>query len=154
MTRPSRVSMQYDGAANVLLRNVADGAETSTATETAVPLNMLDAAYWQSGNKEVPHGKFEIGVHVTALDKTTGDETYTLALLVDDVAAMNDTPAVVHQFAVTATGFYKFLLDSKTITDLMADKSGTDMWLAIRATLDGTTPSITYGAWIGKNVGA
>lgn len=148
MTQASKVKALYDAASTALLRNVADGAETSTATEAAVPLNILDAAYWQSGNKLVPHGVLEITIHVTALDTTTGDETYTLALMVDDASAMNDTPLAVWTQTITATGVYTALVDSDTIAKVIADKSGTDLWMAIRATLGGTTPSLTYGAWI------
>jgi hypothetical protein len=148
MTQASKVKAMYDAASTAVLRNASDGAETSTATETAVALNILDAAYWQSGNKIVPHGVLEVTIHVTALDATTGDETYTLALLVDDASAMNDTPLAVWTQAITATGVYTALIDSDNIAKIIADKSGTDLWMAIRATLGGTTPSITYGAWI------
>jgi hypothetical protein len=144
----SKANMLYDAEASVVLRDAADGAETSTATEAAISLNELNAAYWH-GN-EIPHGVFEVGIHVSALDTANADETYVLALLVDDVQAMNDTPVVIAQYTITQTGFYKMLVDSKSIPGLDPDVDGGDKWLAIRATLGGTTPSITYGAWLGK----
>jgi len=146
----SRVSSILDTEASVTLRNIADGAETSTAIESAISLSELDLAYWHSN--EIPHGVFEVAVHITALDNTTGDETYVLDLIVDDVAAMNDTPRVVSSVPLVAkqTGFYKIFVDSKNIPLADTDSSGTDKWLAIRATLSGTTPSITYGAWISR----
>lgn len=151
--KASRVKALYDIDAQVLLRDVADGAETATATETAVSLNELDSAYWHDG--EIPHGVFMVVVNVTASDATTGDETYTLSLLVDDVAAMNDSPVTIASQAVAAgfSGVLYFYVDSANIPALDTDTSGTDKWLAVKATLAGTTPSITYGAWIAKTVG-
>lgn len=146
----SRVRNLYDADASVLLRNVADGAETATATETAVSLNELDAAYWQDGN-EIPYGVFTVGVNVTALDLTDTNETYTLDLIVDDTSNMSDTPRVVASLTIRAVGYYTLVVDSKNIPLLDSDTSGTDKWLAIRATLGGDTPSITYGAWLAKS---
>lgn len=146
----SRVTAILDTEASVTLRNAEDGAETATATETAISLAELDAAYWHGG--EIPHGIFEVDVHITAMDNTTGDESYVLDLILDDVLAMNDTPRVVASLtlATKQVGFYKMFVDSRNIPLLDTDSSGTDKWLAIRATLGGTTPSITYGAWISR----
>lgn len=146
----SRVRNLYDADASVLLRNVADGAETATATEAAISLNELDTAFWQDGN-EIPYGVFTVGVNVTALDLTDTNETYTLDLIVDDTSNMSDTPRVVASLAIRAVGYYTLVVDSKNIPLLDSDTSGTDKWLAIRATLGGTTPSITYGAWLAKS---
>jgi hypothetical protein len=147
----SRVRAIYDADAAVLLRDVADGAETSTATETAVSLNELDTAFWQDGN-EIPYGLIEVGVHITAIDRTTGDETYTFDLIVDDTSNMSDTPKVVASLTgITTAGFYTMYVDSKNIPLIDSDTSGTDKWIAIKATLGGTTPSVTYGAWMSKS---
>jgi hypothetical protein len=144
----SRVSTQFDTADAVTLRDLTDGAETATATEAAISLSELDEAYWHAN--EIPHGVMEIGIIVTALDRGTGDETYVLSLQVDDTANHADTPITVHSITVGAVGFYRLFLDSKSIPTLDSDSSGTDKWLAIKVTLAGTTPSITYGAWIAR----
>lgn len=149
----SKARWMVDAATAVTLRNASDGAETATATETAISLNELDGAYWQDGN-EIPHGVFVVAVHVSALDKTNGDETYALSLVVDDVSAMNDTPVTIASYNVPSTGHYTFVVDSKTIPLLDSDTSGTDKYIAVKATLAGTTPSITYGAWIAKSLGS
>lgn len=148
----SKVNMAYDKDASVLLRNVADGAETSTATETAVSLKELDTAYWHAN--EIPHGVFEVGVHVTALNLSTN--TYAISLLVDDASGLNDSPVTIASYNITATGFYKFLVDSKSIPGLDSDSSGSDKWIGVKVTIAGTpdSPSITYGAWIGKSIAA
>lgn len=145
----SRVRALLDTDASVTLRNVTDGAETSTATETAVSLNELDNAFWDDGN-QIPYGTFTVAIHVTAIDRTTGDETYTLALLVDDTSNLSDSPVTVASISISQVGYYTLVVDSKNIPLLDPDTSGTDKWLAIRATLGGTTPSITYGAWLAK----
>lgn len=148
----SKVKVQYDAAASVLLRNASDGAETATATETAVSLSELDGAYWQTEG-DIPHGVIEVIVHISALD-TTSDETYVIDLVVDDTSNMSDTPRVVGTLNLAArqTGVYSMYVDSRNIPKLDIDSSGTDKWMAIRATLGGTTPSITYGAWISRSI--
>lgn len=146
----SKGRFQYDVDAAVLLRDVADGAETSTALETAVDLKELDAAYWHAN--EIPHGVMAVVVNVTALDTADGNETYTLALLVDDVVTLDDSPFVIASYAITQVGTYVMYVDSKSIPGLNPETSGSSKWMGIRATLAGTSPSITYGAWIAKSV--
>ena len=153
----SRSKFLVDTAAQVLLRNVADGAETSTATETAVSLNELDTAWWHTGN-DVPGGVVEVNIHVTAADITTADETYTFDLVVDDTSGLSDTPRVISSLPFAAgrlvPGTYRMYFAADQIKALDPDTSGTDKWLAIRATLGGTSPSVTYGAYISYCLGA
>jgi hypothetical protein len=145
----SRVRMQQDKAASVTLRDIADGAESATATETAVSLNLLKGAYWQDGH-EIPEGVFEIGVDVSAAAAGTG-ATYDFSIVGDDTANLSDSPVTLFSVRLpVATGFYRFVLDSKTIMALDTDQSGSDYWIAAKITLGGSDGSITYGAWIGK----
>lgn len=148
----SKVKVQFDGAAAVTLRDVADGAETATATEAAISLSELDDAYWQDG--DIPHGVFEVVVHVTAISTVDSDNTYQLDLVVDDTSNMSDTPRVVASLplATRQTGVYYMYVDSRNIPKLDTDSSGSDKWMAIKATLAGTSKSITYGAWISRSI--
>lgn len=147
----SRVRMQVDKADAVTLRDAADGAETTTATETAVSVNLLKGAYWQDGN-EIPHGVFEIGVDVLAADAGTA-ATYDFSIVGDDTANLSDSPVTLFSVRLpVAVGFYRFALDSKTIAGLDSDHSGTDYWIAAKMTMGGSGNSITYGAWIGKSL--
>lgn len=150
----SKVKSLHDADASVVLRNIADGAETSTATEPPISLKELDEAYWHGG--EIPHGVFEIALQITACDATTGDETYVLTLQVDDDAAHGDTPVTIASYTIPrgTTGVLYWYVDSKSIPTLDSDTSGTDKWLAVKATLGGTTPLLTYGAAITKFVAA
>ena len=147
----SKVKSLIDVATGVLLRDVADGAETATAIEAAVALHELDTAYWHDG--EIPNGVIEVMIHVTACDAGNADETYVLDLIVDDVSAMNDSPVSVWSQAIARgfTGVLYAYVDSKNIPVLDTDTTGTEKYMAIRATLGGTTPSITYGAYITKS---
>lgn len=143
--------MQQDKAASVTLRNVSDGAETATATETAVPLGLLKGAYWQDGH-ELPGGVFEIGVDVTAASVGTA-ATYTFSIVGDDTSDLSDSPVTIFSVLLPVKAdFYRFVLDSKTIMELDTDQSGADYWIAARITLGGSGGSITYGAWIGKSL--
>lgn len=146
----SKVKSILDVADAVTLRDVTDGAETATATETAVSLDALYQAYWHGD--EVPAGKIVVGVHVTALNLSTN--TYVLALMVDDVLAMNDTPVAVASMPIVAAGYYEFVVDAASIAGLIADKSSDGLFMAIRCTIAGVadSPSITYGAWIAKSL--
>lgn len=148
----SKVKSLIDLADTVVLRDVADGAETTTATETAVPLHELDTAYWH--NNEIPHGVMEIMIHVTNTVSSEGDETYNLALLVDDVSAMNDSPVTVwsQDIARGFTGVLYAYVDSQNIPKLDTDSSGTEKYMAVKATITGgNPPGITYGAYITKS---
>lgn len=155
--RSSRAKFVPDYEGSVVLRDVTDGAETSTATETAVSLNELDGAYWDDG-KDIPGGLVIVHLHITAADKTTGDEAYTFDLMVDDTSDLSNTPRSVATLTFAAgqisTGVYRMAFFSDQIQFIDTDSSGTDKWIAIKATLAGTTPSVTYGAWIGENRGA
>lgn len=150
----SKVKSLHDAAAAVVLRDIADGAETSTATETAVSLNELDTAYWH-GN-EIPHGVFEICLQITATDAGNADETYVLTLQVDDTSDHSNNPVTIASYTIVrgTTGIFYWYVDSKSIPNLDTDSSGTDKWIAVKATLGGTSPSITYGATITKKVAA
>ena len=149
--KASAVKRGFDVDSAVTLRDITDGAETSTALETPISLGLLDHAYWH--NNEVPWGVLVVVVHVTACDDADGTETYSLTLEVDDAAALNDTPTVVATLAIPrgTTGVFEMYVDSRTIEGLVSDNSGTDLWIGIRATLGGDSPSITYGAWIAKS---
>ena len=113
------------------LRNVADGAETSTAAEQAVA---LDA------------DKFDLCfvavVNVTAIDRTTGDETYVLTIEADTASTFGSAVVVATLPAITTVGRYEIPLSGALIEQ--HEPGATHV--RIKATLGGTTPSITYGA--------
>lgn len=113
------------------LRNLADGAETSTVAETAIALEVLKA------------GTFKVVFVVTALDLSSTNETYSLTVETDAATSFG-SPTTVGSVTVTATGTYEVLLSADGIAKL----DSTAAAIRVKATLAGTTPSITYGAFI------
>lgn len=114
------------------LRNVADGAETATAAETGLALPVRQA------------GNFKAVFDVTALDTASGNETYVVSVETDSVAAFTDSPVKIGEVAMAATGAYELPLSSRQIETLDPNAAA----IRCKATLGGTTPSITYGAFL------
>lgn len=115
------------------LRDIADGAETSTAQETGISLPVRKA------------GNFKAVFNVTALDTADADETYTLSVVVaDTVANLAGSGITVASFAVSAIGDYEIGLSQEHIEALDSDAAA----IACAASLGGTTPSITYGCYL------
>ena len=148
----SRVRSQLDKATAVVLRASGGSDLATTTTETAVSLSELNAAYWH--NKEIPHGAFIVDVEVTKR-VAGGTNSYKVALVVDDVSAMNNSPVTIAEYTIPAVGPFRFVVDSKTIPALDSDSDGGGKYLAVKATLAGDTyPSFNYTAHIGKSVAA
>lgn len=147
MTRASIVRSLFDADASLVLRDIADGAETSTATEPGVRLPLVNTPYWAASDA-VPGDAFAIDVQVDAIDADGG--TVVLAFLVDDRQDMSDSPAVVANLPITTTGVYRVAFDRRTLADLDVDISTGSKWIAARATLagGGGNELVSYGATI------
>lgn len=137
-----KVKREFDAAAAVTLRALTDGSETADAAETGVALNTLSGAYWD--NNDQPNGDIRVSVHVTALDKTTGDETYDIYFETDSTLGFASAVEVARLFHVGATGYYEVVIPSTLIEAL----DPTAKYLRARLDVAGTTPIITYGAWM------
>ncbi len=111
------------------LRNVADGAETTTQAETGIALAVLAA------------GDFKVIVYVTALSATG---TKSISIETDSVVGFGDTPVAIASQAIAATGVYEFPLSAAQIAKLDPNAAA----IRVKATLGGSDPSITYGAYI------
>lgn len=148
----SRVTSLIDTLAGVTLK--ASGTVTSTTAETAISLNELDLAYWH--NYEIPHGKLVVAFDISACVSDDSDETYVFSLLVDDVIAMNNSPVTVDTFTWVrgTTGYVERVINSRDIPALDSDHSSVGKFLQVKATLGGTTPSVTYACWLAKSLGA
>lgn len=122
----------------LMLRDIADGAETSTANETAISFDCRKI------------GEFKAIINITAVDGTTGDETYAFDISVSDLVGGTFTkvatlPALVGQ-NLTAPLVLEIPLSGPGCEQLDADSD----WIRIGCTLAGTSPSITYGAFLTK----
>jgi hypothetical protein len=143
---PSKVRHAVDSEPSVILRKLSDGAETATAAEASVSLNALDTAYWHNG--EIPFQAVSVVVQVSEIDKST-DETYSLAIQVDSDAAFGGADATtIATFSPTGVGVFVINLDGPTIKALRNDAK----FIRIALTAGGTTPSITYAAWLAPSV--
>jgi len=120
----------YD--AQLVLRDVDDGAETSTVAEAAVALDADKA------------GDFKAVIFVTAMDRTTGDEDCVFSIEADTASAFSTPVAVATLPAITATGVYEIPLSAALIEK--HEPGATH--IRVKATLDGETPSVTYGAYL------
>lgn len=135
----SKFKYMFDAApASTLIAK--DGvAKTASFNSTVKVLDVVDG-HWNTN--ELADQTFAIAVNVTALDRTSNDETYVLELEFGDA---DFSPAQkTHRIAVSAPGQYVFLVDADTVRAAVAAADR----FRIAATLAGTTPSITLHAWM------
>ena len=123
---------KYTFDSELELRDLADGAETSSADEAGVALDVRGA------------GDFKVVLQVTALDVADTDETYSLVVDVDSLAAFSDSPVEVADITVTAVGTYEIPLSGDYIASLDPNAAA----IRVGVVIGGTTPSITYGSYV------
>lgn len=128
-------------------------ADSQALTATALSENVIDlAGAYSYGNGE------PLGVLVTvevAADQTTGDEDYAFEVEVASDAAIttarqmlgrrefeSGTPVAPAQDADLLVAGYQFVIPLPPLMDI----SEAQRYLALRATLAGTTPTITISA--------
>lgn len=143
-TMKSRMKWIYDAAAAVLFRAAGSAAVTATGQSAALSLDTLSAAYWD--NNEIPNRELEIAVAVTASDATNNDETYVVSAEVATDSAFT-TPFEVGKVTVPrgTVGGFTIVVDMDAVQNLGAMK-----YIRVKHTLAGTTPSLTYAAWMAQ----
>jgi len=114
------------------LRSFTDGAITATTAAAGIAFDARHA------------GAFHVVVDVTALDTTSGNETYRVSIETDASAAFSGTPVEIGAVTVTSTGRHVLTIDQDLVAKLDPDAAA----IRVKATLAGTTPSIVYGAFI------
>jgi hypothetical protein len=87
--------------------------------------------------------EYKAVIYVTAFDCTTEDETYAINVQVSDLVGGTYT-AVGQTLTVVATGEYEIPLSGAACEQIDADSA----FIQVAHTLAGTTPSITYGAYL------
>lgn len=106
---------------------------TASTTGVAIPCRMLAISDWV--------------IYVTAIDAASNDETYSFALQVSDVVGGTYTTIATHAWP-RAHGAGRAHIP---INGDMASFQDTDSaFMRVTATLGGTTPSVTYGAFLTK----
>jgi uncharacterized protein YfaS (alpha-2-macroglobulin family) len=135
----SEVTYIYDAANKFRAPGLA--AVTASADIAALPLDKLVDVRPSSQRNKLGAQMRKIVIVVNAIDKTTGDETYTFTA---KTGAVGSESVVVGTLAVATTGQYVLALDSDSIEKLDAAHASIELTL----TVAGTTPSITFSAWM------
>lgn len=115
---------------NLEIRAASAGAITSTGTSAAFAFKAAFA------------GAFKAIVDVTAIDRAQSDETYILSVEADTASGFASPVTVAALPTITAAGRYEIPLSAELIEQLEPGATH----LRVKATLGGTTPSLTYGA--------
>lgn len=136
----SKFRYMYDADPSVSLIPNDGAAHTATFNSASLALDFNDG-YWNVP-AQIADEAFAIVINVTAVDHTTGDETYNFALVgsSDGFATSTQIGAVAK---VPATGQYVILVDALTMTEEVPGITA----IRLAATLAGTTPSITAFAF-------
>lgn len=121
---------------NLELRDVADGAETSTANETGIAFDCRKIH------------EYVAVVFITACVSNDGDETYVLSIGVSDAVGGTYTTIASVTIPRGTTGQVIIPLSGALAQKLDDDAD----FVRISATLGGTTPSLTYGAYLAPAV--
>lgn len=136
----SNFKYMLDAAPAITFRDAAAAAFTADGNTAAITLDEV-GGYWNTN--ELADSTFAVVINVSALDETTGDETYKINLEAGPVGFASSV--VVGTVTVTETGQHVILVDVDTIRKSKADAA------ALRLAVDvaGTTPSIDFVAFIG-----
>lgn len=140
----SEVSYTYD--ADTLFRAPGSVAITATGEIGTLALDkMVNARSGEQKNK-LGAEAYDIVIVVEALDTTSADEVYTFDVEVQAVGG--GSPVTAGAMAVVGTGQYVMKLDAHTLEKLSAERGE----LALNLTAAGTTPSVTFSAWMSYGV--
>lgn len=130
MVALNRNTGTYDTA--LVLRDIDDGAETTTAAETGIafPCRKLAA--------------YKAVFNISAIDVADADETYQFDILVSDLVGGTYTSIALLVSAVVvanSTGRLELPLSGNLAEEIDDDSA----FIQVKCTIGGTTPSITYG---------
>jgi hypothetical protein len=118
-------------------------AESLAITATGDATNVIDLlAAGQLGTGTPLQVVIQVGV---AADFTSANETYAFSVTTDDNAALSSDTTVVSK-TILATAL---TANSLHVIDI-PENVDTERYLGLVATLGGTTPSITYSAWLAE----
>lgn len=114
-------------------------SDAQALTATAVSTNVID--HKQDRNLGIGEPLVVVVVVDVALDRTTGDETYSVTLQTDDNEAFGSPTTVVTLSLLTYTAGTKFVIFVPA--DLL-----TERYTRLNYTLGGTTPTGTVTAFL------
>lgn len=143
----SAVHHSYDDS--LKLKVIGSAAVTSTAAGD----DLIDIYRLTGGRGDLQNryglGSFDVVVHITALDHTTGDETYVLTFETYDAdGTSNET---VQESVTLTTANIGQTLTFTFHPNTMQKFHATAAKFGVKMTLAGTTPSITYWAFASQH---
>lgn len=122
-----------------------DYASKVAGVATYLDLLALTEAYWD--NQEIAAAEeFAIELNVLTADDGDADETYVFKVQVDNVNTFDDNPVTVLSYTHTrgTTGRRPLLVSRAMLQELDYEAR----YLRILVTTTGSTPSLTYTAWV------
>lgn len=135
----SEVNKIYDAA--TALRVPGAAAVTASGVIGTFTLDKMVNLRKSAQRNKLGAEQYEIVVVVSAIDRTTGDETYTFTA---KTGAAGSPTVVVGTMAVNKTGQHILMLDAATIE--RADPAHVVLELSLAVA--GVTPIISFCAWI------
>ncbi len=133
----------FDAAPATLFRGRSEAAVTGPGPLGPVKLDALDG-YWNT-NGELADQTLAVILNVVDIDTTDGDEAYPFIVAASDGDDVMLTGNEFGTIEVTEIGQYVLPLDIPTALQLDPTTAG----LMLFAGPSGTTPSITFHAWVG-----
>lgn len=142
----SKVKYLIDAA--LVLNATTAAAITSTTVSTKVDIQRITKGRGDI-NGRYGEGSFDVLLHVVGLDHTTGDETYALNFATYDSTGSNE---VIHEtaYSLGVSDIGKTLVFKFDTATLAAEDSDAAEF-AVKPVLAGTTPSLTYWAYLVPN---
>lgn len=138
----ARSEVNYIYEADTAFRAPGEVALTASGEVGTFALDkMVNAREGEQKNKLGAEG-YVIVIAVESLDLANADETYVFDIEVQATGGGSAVTAVI--FPVVSTGQHVISLDAHTLEKLSADREE----LALNLTVGGTTPSITFAAWV------
>ena len=127
------------------LRKADAAALTATTKISAGELVSPIGAPW---NDVVKDGKVVLFFKASALDKTTGDETYKVSVITSESADLSSAEVVLTQ-DIDAAGWNDILVDQVSLLK----RSPSHKYWGIEVAVAGTTPSVKIEAYVLPPVG-
>jgi len=138
----ARSEVSYIYEADTAFRAPGSVAVTATAEVGTFALDKMVNARDGDQKNKLGAEYYDVVIVVEALDTADADETYTFDVEVQ--AAGGGNAVTAGAVAVVGSGQYVIKLDGHTLEKLSADREE----LALNVTVAGTTPSVTFSAWV------
>lgn len=143
----SIVRHAYDAA--LKLQAPGTAAITATAATSQVDIQKITKSVRGALNGRFGEGSFDVVFHTTALDHTTGDETYSVAFQTYDLNGANGVTHETRLLTIADLGLtYNWKFDVKTLG--LEDPNA--VFFGLNITLAGTTPILQYWAFVAPNL--